>query len=57
MYNTFIVEKKDVFDKIEEISNQIEKEKESNECDKDKITKLMFEQLLNGLYLQTFPMN
>lgn len=57
MYNTFIVEKKDVFDKIEEISNQIKKEKESNECDKDKITKLMFEQLLNGLYLQTFPMN
>lgn len=57
MYSTFLIEKKDVFDKIEEISNQIEKEKESNDCDNEKVTKLMFEQLLNGLYLQTFPMN
>lgn len=42
----------DVIDKIYDIAEKIEIEKEKEEVNESKVTKLMFEQLLRGLYLK-----
>lgn len=44
------LEKSEIINNIVEISDKIEKEEEN--IDNDKVTKLMFEQMLRGLYLQ-----
>ena len=46
----------DVLNKIKEISDKLDKENKNDDADSSKITKLMFEQLLRGMALQTFPM-
>ena len=46
------MEKSEIIDKIIEISDKIEDENEENNIDSKKVTKLMFEQMLRGLYLQ-----
>jgi hypothetical protein len=47
----------DTIKKIEDIDNQISEEFEKEESDKDKICKLRFEQMLQGLYLNQYGMN
>lgn len=42
----------DVIDKIYDIAEKIEIEKEKEEVNESKVTQLMFEQLLIGLYLK-----
>ena len=42
----------DVIDKIYDIAEKIEIEKEKEEVNESKVTQLMFEQLLRGLYLK-----
>ena len=46
------LEKSEIISDIVEISDKIEIEQEEENIDNDKVTKLMFEQMLRGLYLQ-----
>ncbi len=46
------IEKSEIVDKIIEISDKIENENGEDNIDSQKVTKLMFEQMLRGLYLQ-----
>lgn len=46
------LEKSEIISNIVDISDKIEIEKEEENIDNDKVTKLMFEQMLRGLYLQ-----
>lgn len=48
----FNVTNDDVIEKIYDIAEKIEIEKEKEEVNESKVTKLMFEQLLRGLYLK-----
>ena len=43
--------KKDIINGIIEIDNQIQEEVDKDVVDKQKLTKLRFEQMLRGLYL------
>lgn len=43
---------KEVIDKITEINDQINEENSKEVADNGKITKLMFEQMLRGLYIK-----
>lgn len=47
--------KKDVINGIIEIDNQIQEEVDKDVVDKQKLTKLRFEQMLRGLYLFESP--
>ena len=47
--------KKDVINGIIEIDNQIQEEVDKDVVDKQKLTKLRFEQMLRGLYLFENP--
>ena len=47
--------KKDIINGIIEIDNQIQEEVDKDVVDKQKLTKLRFEQMLRGLYLFESP--
>ena len=47
----------DIINDIQKISEKITKEVSKDNINEDVVTKLMFEQMLKGLYLQNFPMN
>ena len=47
--------KKDIINGIIEIDNQIQEEVDKDVVDKQKLTKLRFEQILRGLYLFENP--
>lgn len=47
--------KKDIINGIIEIDNQIQEEVDKDVVDKQKLTKLRFEQMLRGLYLFENP--
>lgn len=49
--DTFYKDQSDIVESIIEIDNQIKEEKKKKKRDGDKITKLRFEQMLRGLYL------
>lgn len=51
-----IIDKNDVLAKIANVAEQIEKEESKQKVDYNKLTTLLFEQLLDGLYLQTIPL-
>jgi hypothetical protein len=46
------LEKSEIINNIVEISEKIENENNEENVDSKKVTKLMFEQMLRGLYLQ-----
>ena len=46
------LEKSEIMNNIVEISEKIENENNEENVDSKKVTKLMFEQMLRGLYLQ-----
>ncbi|MBR6516963.1 MAG: hypothetical protein IKT40_09035 [Bacilli bacterium] len=46
------LEKGEILNNIIEISEEIEIEQEQENINQNKVTKLMFEQMLRGLYLQ-----
>ena len=50
MYN--FPDKKEVLNKLEKLSQETEDALQQEYVDGDKITKLLFEQMLQGLYLQ-----
>ena len=52
-----LYDKKEVINGITEIAEEIDNAMNEENVNKDKVTKLMFEQLLRGLYLQNVPMN
>lgn len=54
--NETIYTKEEVLANIVNIAEQIDKESESENIDNNKVTKLMFEQMLRGLYLQNVQM-
>ena len=47
----------DIINDIQKISEKINEEVSKDNTNEDVVTKLMFEQMLKGLYLQNFPMN
>ena len=49
--DTFYKDQSDIVESIIEIDNQIKEENAKEKRDGDKITKLSFEQMLRGLYL------
>lgn len=49
--DTFYKDQSDIVESIIEIDNQIKEENAKEKRDGDKITKLRFEQMLRGLYL------
>ena len=49
--DTFYKDQSDIVDSIIEIDKQIKEESAKEKSDGDKITKLRFEQMLRGLYL------
>lgn len=55
MENT-IYTKEEIMKNVVDIAEQIDKESENENVDNDKVTKLMFEQMLRGLYLQNVQM-
>lgn len=52
-----LYERKDVMDSVIDIAKQIDEESNKYDSNADKMTKLMFEQMLRGLYLQNVQMN
>ena len=53
MYDLNSLNKTKIIENIKEISDKIKDNNQSNDCSIK--TKLMYEQLLRGLYLQLFP--
>lgn len=46
------IKKEEIIDRIINVAEQIKTENEQEKINEDKVTKLMFEQMLRGLYLQ-----
>lgn len=54
--NQEIYNKRDIEDKIRKTASQIEELLSEENIDGEQYTKLMYQQLIQGLYLQTFQM-
>lgn len=50
--DNIVYDRAEIINALEKISNEINEEQNKYNRDEDKITKLMFEQMLKGLYLQ-----